>query len=182
MRLGRYQGILKACSWYDWSSSSFLEMWWLVGGVISGLIGEVRRRSKIVVKGVKGDEREEAGRVGRALQWAPQQPVFSFKGRNWFSSISRKPVDFSGGPGMISSGAALYLRDVPRGSLSSLKEDREERNENIPSIKDLLEKYQRFDRVWTESWVTLMGNSSHPSPPPPPSSPFNIAVWATNSH
>ena len=66
---------------------------------------------------------------------------------------------------MISSGAALYLRDVPRGSLSSLKEDREERNENIPSIKDLLEKYQRFDRVWTESWVTLMGNSSHPPPP-----------------
>ena len=40
----------------------------MVGGVISGLIGEVRRRSKIVVKGVKGDEREEAGRVGRALQ------------------------------------------------------------------------------------------------------------------
>ena len=61
---------------------------------------------------------------------------------------------------MISSGAALYLRDVPRGSLSSLKEDREERNENIPSIKDLLEKYQRFDRVLTES-VTVLWNSSH---------------------
>ena len=42
---------------------------------------------------------------------------------------------------MISSGAALYLRDIPRGSVSSLREEREERNENIPSIRDLLEKY-----------------------------------------
>jgi len=44
---------------------------------------------------------------------------------------------------MISSGATFYLREAPRGSVHSLKEEREDRNENIPSIQDLLEKYQR---------------------------------------
>jgi len=43
---------------------------------------------------------------------------------------------------MISSGATFYLREAPRGSINSLKEDKEERNENIPSIQDLLEKYE----------------------------------------
>ena len=45
---------------------------------------------------------------------------------------------------MISSGATFYLREAPRGSVHSLKEEKEERNENIPSIQDLLEKYQRY--------------------------------------
>lgn len=45
---------------------------------------------------------------------------------------------------MISSGATFYLREAPRGSVHSLKEEREDRNENIPSIQDLLEKYQRY--------------------------------------
>jgi len=35
------------------------------------------------------------------------------------------------------------LREAPRGSIHSLKEEKEDRNENIPSIQDLLEKYQR---------------------------------------
>ena len=48
---------------------------------------------------------------------------------------------------MISSGATFYSREAPRGSIHSLKEGREDRNENIPSIQDLLEKYQRY-RVW----------------------------------
>jgi len=41
---------------------------------------------------------------------------------------------------MISSGATFYSREAPRGSIHSLKEGREDRNENIPSIQDLLEK------------------------------------------
>ena len=45
---------------------------------------------------------------------------------------------------MISSGATFYSREAPRGSIHSLKEGREDRNENIPSIQDLLEKYQRY--------------------------------------
>ena len=134
----------------------------MIGGLSDrGLIGVISSEEEVEGEvAVRGDERE-GGEKGRVLQWARSpQPVFphppllgSAASKNWFSS-SRKPVGFCGGPGMISSGAALYLRDVPRGSLSSLKEDREERNENIPSIKDLLEKYQRFERVWTESCVT----------------------------
>ena len=48
---------------------------------------------------------------------------------------------------MISSGATFCLREAPRGSIHSLKEEKEDRNENIPSIQDLLEKYQRYLRV-----------------------------------
>ena len=55
---------------------------------------------------------------------------------------------------MISSGATFYLREAPRGSVHSLKEEREDRNENIPSIQDLLEKYQRYS-AWKFTYTVI---------------------------
>ena len=135
---------------------------------------------------VRGDERQEEW-AGRVLHWGQEwaSPPLSTPTTTAPSSKSwlwwRLEAGASGRTlGMISSGAAnYYLRDVPRGSLTSLKEEREERNENIPSIKDLLEKYQRFDNpVWarvTKRNSSYLQTSPQLLPSPHPhllSSPF----------